>query len=346
MKSQTSGTIFGADELKRQGEFFDVRVRHPKLEQVIAQLLPLLAPHSESNIIFVVGATGVGKSTVSRIALKGIYDAAFTPMQENRSIVPIVAVEAYTNGEHRHTFRGLYEDMLSQLNEPKATSRAFLEESEGKMRVRHERRMSIGSLRRVLEDALKHRRTQVCVIDEAYHLLRLAKDTAVMDTLKSLANTTGIKIVLVGSYDLFDLLDSHAQVARRATIIHFERYNRDIKEDRAAWKAIVVKLMAKWPCAVHPNLEAISDDLHELNLGLVGLLKSLLLDLSAMQLQNNGEWDPQFLPRAAKANKLREIIRKEIVDGEKKVRDALHGESLWDEKALQSIEERMKVARG
>jgi hypothetical protein len=45
-----------------------------------------------------------------------------------------------------------------------------------------------------------------------------------------------------------------------------------------------------------------------------------LLDLSAMQLQNGGEWDPQFLPRAAKANKLKEIIRKEIVDGENKVR--------------------------
>ena len=164
-----------------------------------------------------------------------------------------------------------------------------------------------------------------------------------MDTLKSLANTTGTKIVVVGSYDLFKLLDSHAQVARRATIIHFERYRRESKDDRAAWKAIVVKLVAKWPCETRPNLEAISDDLLELNLGLVGLLKSLLLDLSAMQLRNGGEWDPKFLPRAAKANKLIEIIRNEIKDGETAVRDALHGESIWDEKALQSIVERMKV---
>jgi type II secretory pathway predicted ATPase ExeA len=346
MKSQGIRGVLGADALKRQGEFFEVRVRHPKLEQVIEQMLPLLTPHSESNIIFVVGATGVGKSTVSRIALKGIYDSAFAQMQEDRSIIPIVAVEAYTNGENRHTFGDLFEDMLGQLNEPKVTARALLEESDGKMRVRHERRMTVKTLRRVLEGALKNRRTQVCVIDEGYHLLRLAKDNAVMDTLKSLANTTGVKIVLVGSYDLFDLLDAHAQVARRATIIHFERYQIDSKSDRAAWKAIVVKLMAKWPCEIRPNLAAISDDLQELNLGLVGLLKSLLLDLSSMQLHNDGQWDPQFLPRAAKANKLREIIRKEIEDGENKVRDALHGESLWDEKSLQSIVERMKVRHG
>lgn len=343
MKIQALRGVLGADALKRQKEFFDVRVRHPKLEQVIAQLLPLLTPHSESNIIFVVGATGVGKSTVSRIALKGVYEAAFATMPENRSMVPIVAVEAYTNGDNRHTFRGLYEDILDQLNEPKVSSRTFGEESDGLMRVRHERRMTIASLRRVLEGALKHRGTQTCVIDEGYHLLRLGKDAAVMDTLKSLANTTGTKFVVVGSYDLFRLLESHAQVARRATIIHFERYQAAIKDDRAAWKVIVAKLMAKWPCEDRPNLEAISDELLELNLGLVGLLKTLLLDLSAMQLHNGGEWDSKFLPRAAKANKLIEIIRLEIQTGEDRVRDALHGESLWDEKALQSIMERMEV---
>ena len=36
-----------------------------------------------------------------------------------------------------------------------------------------------------------------------------------MDTLKSLANTTGVKFVLIGSFDLFDLVAEHGQVARR-----------------------------------------------------------------------------------------------------------------------------------
>jgi hypothetical protein len=233
--------------------------------------------------------------------------------------------------------------MLGELNEPRITTRTFIEEKEGKIRVRHENKLPIRSMRKVLESALKYRRTQVCVIDEAYHLLRLAKDNAVMDTLKSLANTAKVKLVLVGSYDLFTLLDAHAQAARRTTIIHFERYKAENKSDQAAWREIVQKLLAKWPCEHRPNLAAISHDLLEVCLGLVGLLKSLMLDVSAMQLQNGGKWDPKFLPRAAKANKLREIIWNEIGKGEGLLRDALHGNSLWDEKALRTMTERMEI---
>jgi len=53
-------------------------------------------------------------------------------------------------------------------------------------------------------------------------MMRFGRDAAVMDTLKSLANTTNTKIVLVGSFDLFDLVEEHGQIARRATFINLE----------------------------------------------------------------------------------------------------------------------------
>jgi predicted kinase len=333
--------ILGDEDLRKQQEFFDVRVKHPKLDQVVKQMLPILTPYSDSNIIFVVGATGAGKSTVSRIALKNMYERAFERLRNDRSVIPFIAVEAYANGDSRHTFRELYEDMLTELQEPSGGTNTLLDEKDGIIKASHVRRNTIKALRRTVQGALKRRQTEVCVIDEAYHLLRLGKDTAVMDTLKSLANKTDMKIVLVGSYELFDLLATHAQIARRASIIHFERYNLKDANDRRAFKSIVISLVAKWPCKEKPNFPAISDDLLEVTLGLVGLLKSLLLDVSAMQLQNDGKWDPHFLPRAAKSNKLREIIRREIEAGEDKVRDALLGESLWDEKSLAALVERM-----
>jgi energy-coupling factor transporter ATP-binding protein EcfA2 len=335
-----ASTLSGA-QIQKQEAFHAVHVRHPKLDDVVRQMQMSLTPFSESNITMAVGPTGVGKSLFAKTVLKMMLEANVERMQQDASTIPVIYVEAYTNGESRHTFRQVYEDMLAALKEPALSKKVLLEEIDGKLQVRYDRHTSIATLRRVLEKALKHRRTEVCVIDEAYNLLKLAKDTAVMDTLKSLANTTGAKIVLVGSYDLFDLVDSHAQVARRTTIIHFDRYHHDCADDRRAFKAVVQALVAKWPCEERPNLPAISDELLEISLGCVGLLKSLLLDVTALQLRAGGRWDSHYLQRAAKANKLREIIRKEIEQGEAKVRDALYGQSLWDEAAIAKLSQRM-----
>ena len=335
----------GPELLAKQCEFFNTRISHPRLEEAISDMLPLLTPHSESNLIFVVGATGVGKSALCRFALKTLYREMATRTDIGESVIPIVSIEAATNGESRHTFRGIYEDLLSELDEPCLDKKQFVISDGENIRIKPARRTSIADLRKSLESALQCRRTEVCVIDEAYHLLRLAKDTAVLDTLKSLANTTGSKIVLVGSYDLFDLASSHAQVARRASIIHFDRYHCESPDDRKAFRSVVRSLMGKWPCEEVPSLVAIADDLMEINLGCVGLLKSMMLDASAMQLRNKGTWDPHFLVRAAKANKLREVIRKEIEAGERKVLDALVGESLWDEKALVRLTAKMAEYR-
>jgi type II secretory pathway predicted ATPase ExeA len=330
-----------SEQLQKQEAFFGVHIRHPKLDSMVSQIQTSLTPYSESNITMVLGPTGVGKSLFAKTVLKKMLEANVERMQKDVSTIPVIYVEANTNGESRHTFRQVYEDMLAELKEPAMTKKVLLEEVDGKLQVRYDRHASIATLRRVLEKALKHRRTEVCVVDEAYNLLKLAKDTAVMDTLKSLANTTGAKIVLVGSYDLFDLVESHAQVARRTTIIHFDRYHKDRTDDRAAFKAVVQGLVAKWPCEERPNLAAISDELSEVSLGCVGLLKSLLLDVTAMQLRAGGRWDPKYLQRAAKANKLRDIIRKEIEQGEAKVRDALYGQSLWDDTVIARLSERM-----
>jgi hypothetical protein len=65
-----------------------------------------------------------------------------------------------------------------------------------------------------------------------------------------------------------------------------------------------------------------------------------MLEVSAMQLRAGGMWDPRLLPKAAKSNALRRVIEKEIREGEAKIRDALLGDSLWDDKALKALEQK------
>ena len=323
--------------------FHDVRVRHPKLDAVLEQIHPLLMPHGESNIVYIVGATGIGKSTLSRYALNQFYDQYADLTASDISAIPVVNVEAYCDGDTRHGFRGLYEDLRTALQEPAPDRKAFIEEADGHMSLRSTQRMTIRQLRRLVEKGLKSRRTKVVVIDEAYHLLKFAKDSAVMDTLKSLANTTGTKFVLVGSFDLFSLVDSHAQVARRSAFVHFERYRPERSEDCTAFRKIVLSLQEKWPLADVPNFVAIWDELMTVSLGCVGLLKSFLLDALAMQLLNDGTWDCAFLQRAAMANKLRAIIEQEIVSGEQEIEEALYGHGAWNSKRLAELRRRMEV---
>lgn len=288
----------------------------------------------------------MGKSTVTRILLKSLLTGFAPILDSDPSAIPLVSVEAYANGESRHGFKGLFEDMRDQLLEPGADRKCLVDVVDGRMVVKPQEKATTAALRKVVESGLRHRKTLVCVIDEAYHLLRFGKDTAVMDTLKSLANTTGVKLVLVGSFDLFDLISDHGQVARRTSILNLDRYHLDARADRDEFKRVITMLMAKWPCEEVPNFAAISDDLLEVSLGCVGLLKSLMLDASAMQLRNGGKWDNQFLKKAAKSNALRKVISKEIAAGEAKVRDALVGDSLWDDKAFTALQCRMGDTNG
>jgi hypothetical protein len=327
--------------VEKQLEFYNTRVKHPAMQRLLDDLMPLLMPHSESNIIVVTGATGAGKSTLTRVLLKSLFQDFSQLMQDDPTVVPLISVEAYANGDTNHGFKGLFKSMLEQLAEPGQGQKAPAVMVDGKLSVQPSSRTTIDGLRRVVEGSLRTRRTRVGVIDEAAHLLRFAKKTVAMDTLKSLSNTTGTKWVLVGSFDLFDLIADGGQVARRTNILNLERYRLDAAGDRKTFEDVVAKLQAKWPSAEVPNFVAISDALLEASLGCIGLLKSLMLDASAMQLRNKGVWNPEFLKKAAKSNKLRDVIRREIEVGEEKVRDALYGNSIWDDATFSKLVHKM-----
>ena len=62
----TRDKIISLKKNQKQKYFFSLQVRHKKLEYVFKDLRSLLSPYNETNILSIIGATGVGKTNLSR----------------------------------------------------------------------------------------------------------------------------------------------------------------------------------------------------------------------------------------------------------------------------------------
>lgn len=320
-----------------------LQVKHRKLEVIGKDLGGLLSQYNETNILAVIGATGVGKTTFSKRLIASLIEKLQQMDTTPQSSIPVIYIPTPANGDKSFSWAAFYEKILRHAQEVAIEKKIANIVDDNKFTIQPRRYRNLTALRDALESMLKHRKVRVLVIDEAYHLLRHGNYSAVMDTLKSLTDQTCVKMILLGSYDLFDLVSEYGQVARRAEILHFERYQKDHKVDAADFRRIIRKLQDRWPCEDTPQFEAIHQELMEASLGCVGLLKAILLEALQLQIDAKDErWDPRFLAKAAKSMKLLQIIRQEIEDGEHKVKGATYGESYFSGKLLDDVINKMK----
>lgn len=335
----------------RQEYLEQLQCRHRNLEAAATDVMELLEPGSLVNILPVIGATGSGKTTLlSRLIRSLIVKQG--DKSKTCTDIPFLYVEIGANGSRSLSWIDLYEDILRAGAEILIEKKCERVVCKGILRLISRRSKKIGPLRSAIESMFKHRRVRVLVLDEAFHLLRFGNYTSVMDTLKSIANKTGVRIVLLGTYDLFDLVTDYGQVARRGETVHLQRYFRDRPEDVEEFrKNIIKKIQDRWPCEEVPNFCAIAEELMEASLGCVGLLKAILAKSLILQNKNKGAWNPLFLAKATKSVKVITKIRKEIESGENKVKDGCYRESFFSPSALAAISQKMshddsRAARG
>jgi hypothetical protein len=327
--------------LEKMKYFGAVQTKHRIWDEVVDDLAILLTPHTETSIIVLIGATGVGKTTLLKLAIGKIYKEQEPDVEPGT--IPYILIPAPANGSKSLSWTALYRQMLTQAREPLLNKKYSVEEKDGVVTLHSYPHKTLPALRESLEEMLTHRKVKLVVIDEAVHLLRFGEYSAVMDTLKSLSKTVGPKLLLAGSYNLFDLATNYGQVARRAEIVHFGRYLNE-KTDVKEFKEAVTRLQDKWPCKEVPSFSNISKELMEASLGCMGVLKGILLNFLSLQLKHNGKWEPGYLAKAAKSRLLLETMRKEIEEGEAKVFGATYGESLFSGPIVRDIEAKMRGA--
>jgi energy-coupling factor transporter ATP-binding protein EcfA2 len=257
---------------------FDAKVLgHPILKRVRSELLEQVSAPSGQEISAVVGPTGAGKSTLSNNIEKEILLEHQEQMRADPGYLPIVRLEAPAPELSRPSWGDFYKRTLIQLKEPLIEQKGTDTCEPGQRKGG--RGQSVPDLRRSVENSFRRRKTWAFLIDEAQHLTRVPhgrhlKDQ--METIKSLAHLSGVRIILIGTYDLVDLLSLNGQSARRTGVIHFPRYRYEISDEYKAFQNILGMFQARLPVPCEPSLVDLAEMIYLGTLGCVGLIKDWL----------------------------------------------------------------------
>lgn len=267
------------------------------------------------------GPTGAGKTTLSNNIEKEILLENEERMRADPGYIPIVRLEAPAPELSRPSWGDFYKRTLIQLKEPLIEQKGSDAFEAGQQKTPRGR--SVPDLRRSVENCFRYRKTRAFLVDEAQHLTRVPhgrhlKDQ--METIKSLANLSGVKIILVGTYELLDLLSLSGQSARRTGAIHFPRYHYEVLDELKAFQSILGMFQSRLPLPCEFSLVDQAETIYLGTLGCVGLLKDWLSRALWRALnEGGGKLTAAHLKASAYHTSSLKKIAEEISEGESRL---------------------------
>lgn len=249
---------------------------HPIAKDVFAEIELQLecADNVDRKMLIVTGPPGVGKTTIAKLLENQILNKEAEAMKCDPEYTPVLVVSVDESPERKSKWKTLFTNWLEAYGDVLIDKKTGPTEG-----VRPGGRVSAKKttdrLRRAVENQIRRRRTKVMIIDECQHLLVDGRFPIQrnLNMLKSLCTKLGVKLVLLGPYQLVQLINLDGQLIRRSSYIHFRAYN-GTKEETGQFLDTVAKIKKKLPLKVDPIPE---DFLIMSTLRSVGLAKELLL---------------------------------------------------------------------
>jgi energy-coupling factor transporter ATP-binding protein EcfA2 len=308
---------------ERLAYFRSYTVAHPLLKEADAALKRAIQEPAGGSLVFVIGPTGVGKTTL-RLRVEQYLKETFLPeAKEDVGRIPVVGVEAVAPDSGNFSWKDYYQRALRSLEEPLV--RHKIDYGVQDLQTFASRAAGI-ELRYALEQALRFRRPAAVMVDEAQHLTKMASGRKLsdqLDSLKSLASLTGCVHVLIGTYQLLPCRNLSAQLSRRSIDIHFRRYRTDDPKDVEAFQRVIFSFQRQLPLAEEPQLWRDWEYCYARSIGCVGMLKDWLTRGLAAALEEGA---------ATLTRKHLEKYSWSMDQCEKMAQEALEGESALTEK--------------
>ena len=318
IKTEFPSELLLQSSASRLAYFRDKVVAHPHLKEIHRQLWQAIQQPGGVSLILVFGPTGVGKTTLRCRLEQQLWEAGRSMMEQDPGHIPVVGLEVAVADAESFRWRDYYQRALAALDEPMLKHKIVPDHVlEKQVELRNSGRYKVtAELRWALEQALRHRRPVAFIVDEAQHFKRIASGRRLldqMDTLKSLANLTGITHVLIGTYELLGFAQLSAQLDRRSCEIHFPRYHIDVPEEMMAFRRVLLTFQRHLPLTGEPDLIAQAEYFYERSVGCVGVLKDWLTRALAAALEKGQETitktvlEKQALPHRKLLRMAREI---------------------------------------
>lgn len=300
--------------VERVDYFSKFIMSHPILKTVFDELMLMLYQAGGPSLIFLLGPTGVGKSTLLARLVEKVLEKTLERMQINPGYIPIAGILAISPEFSQFDWYDFYTRGLKALKDP------FIEKEES-------RRFTKRTLRSAFESALKNRNLDFFYVDEAHNFCKVPTGKKLVDQtdcLKSISNCSQVRMLLTSTYQAETLLNLNDQLCRRSATIHFPRYRIDTKQQQKVFQNVIQNLSLHLPILETPDFRERWDFLYERSCGCFGTIKDWFTRTLGAVLEKNPQANTILFKDLEKyalpANQCK-VIMKAILDGEEKMKE-------------------------
>lgn len=295
-------------------------IPHTKLTKVVSELRLLMTAGVGLSVTIVIGPGGIGKSSLGRKQLAQLLSHYAIEIQENPSVIPAVMVEVDSPDKEKEiNFTLLYSRLCAALLAPSALDGYSIPRDPSTVLINLAR-----TSRLMFESAVKGRNLRHLIIDEAIHFAQSSTDPLHYgNLLKSLSNRSGFNLLLLGAYGSEELIEASGQLARRVSVLHYDRYtssNDDYLEYASFIKSVAVAMPYRFEIDLEKHIEYLFDG----NFGLPGASVDVLRSAAARCAElKYPKWNDACLFKSMPSKKAHARIVKETLRGEERIKSYL-----------------------
>lgn len=281
-------------------DFNRKRVGHRIVQAVTEEVYRSVVTADRERIITLVGPTGVGKSTVIEKVRHMLVRQYHDEMVADPGFLPFIYLTTKPGLDADFNWKDLFARLLNEANEPLiGKKRRFPYRLDGQ-ELASIRGLTGTDLGRAFAALVENRRVRVIFFDEASSMIDAKVNKNILrqfNTLKALAVSLDVVIVLIGAYDMVGINQGNGQLVRRAQVIHMPRYRHggftlttesDKEPDEIAFADAVTNLASVAPVQIETDVLLDMRFIFHMSVGCLGIFRHWLREACVAALCKNG----------------------------------------------------------